>query len=124
MKRERRVLVVEDNPLIANAIEAAGESLDLKTDRATDGWEAIELLETEEYAAIVIDTDLPRHSGFGVLTYLREEVGDHLGNVILMTSSDRDTLRQKFVDDNVQVIEKTGEVEALARIVRIACGQE
>ena len=114
MKRDERVLIVEDNPLIAAAIEKAGQRLNLRTDVATDGWDAIEKLQKESYAAIVIDTDLPRHSGYGVLTYLREENGDHLENVILMTSSD-----QQFTE-HLRVIAKTTVVEEIAAAVSSA----
>jgi DNA-binding response OmpR family regulator len=117
----RRVLIVEDNPLLARAIEQAGEQFQLCADCATDGWDAIEKLETEEYAAIVIDTDLPRHSGFGVLTYLREEVGGELGHVIVMTSADCDEVRRKVSGDRVQVIPKTGGPDDLARAISSAC---
>jgi len=48
-----RILIVEDNPMLAEAIERAGEQLQLFADRATDGWDAIEMLECGEYAAIV-----------------------------------------------------------------------
>ena len=106
-----RILVVEDNPLIAAAIEREGEHQQISADRAFDGWEAIEKLENEDYAAIVIDADIPRHSGFGVLTYLREESGDDLGNVVVMTSSDR------TFDDSVSVVRKTDEMSELVRAV-------
>ena len=112
-----RILLVEDNPLIVSAIEREGEQKQIRTDHATDGWEAIEKLETEDYSAIVIDADLPRHSGFGVLTYLREEIGTDLGNVVVMTSADH-----KF-DDSVNVVRKTDEVSELARAVFLACGE-
>ncbi|HEX9161041.1 MAG TPA: response regulator, partial [Thermoanaerobaculia bacterium] len=113
MRKGERILVVEENSLVANAIEAAGDRFPVTLDRATDGWEAIELLENEDYAAIVIDSDLPRHSGFGVLTYLREEVGDRLDNVIVMTSSDEDTLRRKLSEDRLKVVSKDKAVAAL-----------
>ena len=112
-----KILLVEDNPLIASAIEREGESKQIRTEHATDGWEAIEKLETDhEYSAIVIDTDLPRHSGFGVLTYLREEIGPGLANVVVMTSSNR------TFDDVVNVVRKTEEISELARAVFMACG--
>ncbi len=114
-----RILIVEDSPSLTHAVERAGEGLQLKIDRATDGWEAIEKLETEDYAAIVIDADLPRHSGFGVLNYLREEVGSELGNVIVMTS-DRDDVRRK-VSDQVKVLGKSDdEVAAALKLVTTA----
>ena len=111
-----KILLVADNPLIASAIEREGESKQIRTEHATDGWEAIEKLETDDdYSAIVIDTDLPRHSGFGVLTYLREEIGPNLGNVVVMTSSNR------TFDDAVNVVRKTDEISELARAVFLAC---
>jgi len=115
-----KLLVVEDNPLIAAAIERAGDRLKLQTDVATDGWAAIELLRDFSYRAIVIDTDLPRHSGYGVLSYLREEKGDHLRNVILMTSCDTDSVRDR-VRESLQIISKTEQVDEIAVAVTSAC---
>src|SRR5687767_15267996 len=89
MGREDRVLVVEDNPAICHELDER-----FNCDCATDGWDAIEKLETGEYDAIIIDADVPRHSGYGVLTYLREEVGGELPNVILMTSCDQEQVRE------------------------------
>ena len=115
-----RLLIVEDNPLIAAAIEKAGERLNLQADFATDGWDAIEKLQNQKYGAIVIDTDLPRHSGFGVVSYLREEVGDRLENVLLMTSADHATVR-KYSGESLRVIGKTAQVDEIAAALN--CGE-
>lgn len=112
VKKEERVLVVEANPLVTHAIEQAGERLPFHCDRASDGWEAIEKLELEDYAAIVIDTDAPRHSGFGVLTYLREEVGEDLRNVIVV--SDRDDVTQRLRGERLRVVRRDEAVDALS----------
>jgi DNA-binding response OmpR family regulator len=111
MKKDGRVLLVEDNASVADAIEAA-----FPCDRATDGWDAIEKLESGDYAAIVIDTDMARHSGFGVLTYLREEVGEGFDNVIVVTSSDRDALRRR-ISDNLRVVSKDDAVAEITRVM-------
>ena len=108
-----RLLIVEDNPLIAAAIEKAGERLNLHADFATDGWDAIEKLRSGDYAAIVIDTDLPRHSGYGVITYLQEENGDSLGNVVLMTTADHASVRQR-TSERLCVIDTTEAIDAIA----------
>ena len=115
-----KLLIVEDNPLIAAAIEKAGERLNLQAEFATDGWDAIEMLQNEQYSAIVIDTDLPRHSGYGVVAYLREEVGDRLGNVLLMTSADHATVRQ-HTSESVRVIGKTEQVDEI--VAALHCGE-
>jgi DNA-binding response OmpR family regulator len=115
----KRVLVVENNPLIASAVEAAGARLQMHIDRATDGWDAITLLESETYDAIVIDADLPLHSGYGVLTYLHEEVGTmELGNVIVM-SADADHARQYVPGDRVRVMQTTGDAEEMEQALRV-----
>jgi DNA-binding response OmpR family regulator len=120
MKRDDKILVVEDNPLIARAIEEAGFQLDVTCDCATDGWDAIEKLENQSYAAIVIDADVPHHSGYGVLTYLREEVGgDAMQNVIFMTGADRDAVRRK-IGAHLNVVAKADAVAEITRIMNRA----
>jgi DNA-binding response OmpR family regulator len=111
MKREDKILVVEDNPVICRAIE---EKFDC--DCATDGWDAIEKLESRDYAAIIIDADVPRQSGYGVLTYLREENGDEMSNVILMTSDDASAVRRR-VGPNLNIIDKADAVEELTKVL-------
>ena len=109
MGREDKVLVVENNPAICREMEQR-----FNCDCATDGCDAIEKLETGDYAAIVIDADVPHHSGYGVLTYLREELGGELPNVIFMTNSDRDSIRRR-VGNSLTVVDKA---DALAELTR------
>ena len=110
MRREK-ILVVENNPTISRTIEER-----FNCDCATDGWDAIEKLESGDYAAIVIDADVPHHSGYGVLAYLREEVGDELRNVIFMTSSDREVVRRNY-GQQLTVVGKDQAVEEIARVL-------
>ena len=111
MRREEKILVVEDNPAICREMEQQ-----FNCDCATDGWDAIEKLETGEYAAIVIDADVPHHSGYGVLTYLREEVGGEMPNVIFMTSAGGDEIRRRF-GTTLNVIDKADAVSEVTRVL-------
>lgn len=119
MPRDGKILIVEDNPIILRALEEAGEGLHVLCERATDGWDAIEKLELSDYDAIVIDADVAHHSGYGVLTYLREEVGEHLDNVILMTSSDRDEVRRRVGGGHLTVCDKADAVAEITRVVSV-----
>lgn len=101
-----KMLVVENNPLICNAVETVGQRLRMDVDCATDGWEAIGYLENETYDAIVIDADLPRHSGYGVLAFLHEEVGRELPNVVVI-SADTDSVRRHVTEGCVRVMKAT-----------------
>lgn len=113
---ESRLLIVENNDAFTDAVERAGLGLNLIVDKATDGWDAIAKLEEHEYDAIVVDANLPRYSGFGVVTYLREEHG-HLENLILMTDTDEADISRRLGEDSVQVIRKTECVEDLASAI-------
>ena len=90
MGREDKILVVEDNPVICREMEAK-----FNCDCATDGWDA---------------------SGYGVLTYLREENGEELANVIFMTSSDRDSV-QRRIGGGLHVIDKADAVDEITRML-------
>jgi DNA-binding response OmpR family regulator len=116
MTKDDKLLIVEDNPLVAAAIEKAGAGLDIQIDIATDGWDAIEMLRTEQYTGIVVDTDLPRQSGYGVLTYLRQENGDDFTNVLVVTSADGETVRQR-VSQHLHVIPK-GDVDEITAAIK------
>jgi DNA-binding response OmpR family regulator len=111
MGPENRVLVVEDNPAICRELEQRFDC-----DCATDGWDAIEKLETGDYAAIVIDADVPHSSGYGVLTYLREEVGGELPNVIFMTSDEPASIRRR-VGTTLTVIRKRDAIDEVTRVL-------
>ena len=63
----RRVLVVEDSP--ENQLLAKGQ-LDahgLECDIVEDGWEALELMEANDYALVLMDWHLPSISGLEVI---------------------------------------------------------
>ena len=114
-----RLLIVEDTDAIREAVENGVPRLDLETDLATDGWDAIAMLEENDYDAIVVDVNLPGRSGFGVVTFLREEHGHDLGNLILMTDSDETEVARRLGEENIHVLRKdrvhelAGVIEAL-----------
>jgi DNA-binding response OmpR family regulator len=85
-KRVPRVLVIEDEPGIATAVQrglvAEGFAVDL-ADNGVDGlWRATEL----EYDAVVLDVMLPQLSGYEVLKRMR--AGKVWSPVLILTAKD------------------------------------
>src|ERR1700745_4111545 len=82
-----RVLIVEDEPLMAEAIRD-GLRLDaIAADIAGDGNSALELLATDAYDIAVLDLDIPGPSGDEIA---RRIVASGSGTGILMlTAADR-----------------------------------
>lgn len=62
-----RVLVVEDEPAIAEQLSCALEAAGYAVDRAADGHRADFLVRTEAYDAVVLDLGLPRVDGLTIL---------------------------------------------------------
>lgn len=66
-----RILVVEDDALLGDAIQAGLRQAGHAVDWMRDGASADQALATEPYAAVVLDLGLPRLSGLEVLCRLR-----------------------------------------------------
>ena len=66
-----RVLLVEDDALLGDAIQAGLKQSGYAVDWMKDGAAADQALTTEPYAAVVLDLGLPRLSGLEVLRRLR-----------------------------------------------------
>jgi two-component system OmpR family response regulator/two-component system response regulator QseB len=87
-----RVLVVEDDPLLGDGIEAGLRQQGFTVDWVRDGVAAGHAIEAEPYAAVVLDLGLPRRSGLEVLKQLR--LAKNAVPVLILTA--RDT-----VDDRI-----------------------
>ena len=69
----RRVLVVDDEPALIDAVGYALRSDGFEVSTAADGEEAIHKLGNDEFDVVVLDIMLPRLSGIEVCRRLREE---------------------------------------------------
>ena len=87
-----RILVVEDDALLGDAIQAGLKQSGYAVDWLRDGVAADQALTTEPYAALVLDWGLPRLSGIEVLRRLRGRKADT--PVILLTA--RDTVNDRI----------------------------
>lgn len=67
-----RLLIVEDDPLLAEAIEDYFKSKDWNTTIASDGDMALELFEEKIFQLILLDIMLPKQDGFTVCRKIRE----------------------------------------------------
>src|SRR5665647_2949186 len=120
-----RILVVEDDALLGDAIQAGLRQSGYAVDWLRDGIAADQALSTEPYAALVLDWGLPRLSGIEVLRRLRDRKADI--PVILLTA--RDTVNDRIegldsgADDYLVKPFDMGELAARLRaLVRRASG--
>jgi len=91
-----RILVVEDDALLGDAIQAGLKQAGYAVDWMKDGASADQALATEPYAAAVLDLGLPRLSGLDVLRRLRGR--DAPVPVLILTAMDAVEDRIKGLD--------------------------
>jgi two-component system OmpR family response regulator/two-component system response regulator QseB len=121
-----RILVVEDDPLLADGLQAGLKQAGFDADRAQDGIEADLALTSHSYAAVLLDLGLPRLDGLALLKKLRAR-SDRVP-VLILTA--RDAIEQRIqgldsgADDYVVKPVDLGELAARLRaLVRRSKGE-
>ena len=69
--KARKILIVDDEPVIRSLCRYALQSDDLKFEEAGDGKQALEMLRANPYDLVLLDIDLPSMKGNEVLAALR-----------------------------------------------------
>ena len=95
-----RILVVEDDALLGDAIQMGLKQSGYAVDWMKDGVSAEQALRTEPYAAVVLDLGLPRLSGLEVLRHLRSRNNRENARtpVLILTAMDTVDDRIKGLD--------------------------
>jgi DNA-binding response OmpR family regulator len=125
-----RVLLVEDDALLGDAIQAGLKQSGYAVDWMQDGISAEQALATESYAAVVLDLGLPRLSGLEVLRRLRNRNAQKNTHTPVLILTAMDTVDDRIkgldagADDYLVKPFDMGELAARMRaLIRRASGQ-
>ncbi len=88
------VMVVDDSVTIRRTLEQMLTSAGFKTTVAHDGYEALELMENELPAVVILDVEMPRLSGFELLRIMRASPQYQRVRVAMLTSRAADKHRE------------------------------
>ncbi|WP_309646670.1 response regulator [Phenylobacterium sp.] len=102
-----RILVVEDEPMILELITTRLELAGYQTFHGRDGFEGIERLAELRPHAMILDINMPRLDGFGVLRHMK--FSGQLARVPVMVLTARNQA------DDVQTAIKLGARDFLAK---------
>ena len=91
-----RILVVEDDPLLGDGIQAGLAQAGFSVDWVKDGVAADVAVKTASYAAVVLDLGLPRLAGLELLRRMR--AGGNRTPVLILTARDSVEDRIKGLD--------------------------
>jgi DNA-binding response OmpR family regulator len=100
MDSAKRALVVDDDEPIRMMLAKVVERQNLAVDTARDGAEAIEKIDRDGYALIILDLMMPRVDGFAVLRYMQEHHPDMIPCTIIASAVPENEILKKF-DGNV-----------------------
>ncbi|MEO6976598.1 MAG: response regulator transcription factor [Gallionella sp.] len=125
-----RVLLVEDDALLGDAIQAGLKQSGYAVDWMQDGISAEQALATEPYAAVVLDLGLPRLAGLEVLRRLRNRNAQKNMHTPVLILTAMDTVDDRIkgldagADDYLVKPFDMGELAARLRaLIRRASGQ-
>jgi two-component system, OmpR family, response regulator AdeR len=109
------VLIVEDEPDIADLLEAYLRREQFRTERASDGSSAVQLHRTARPDLVLLDVNLPEFDGFEVLRKIRETAQTP---VIMVTAlaQDLDKLLGLKLGADDYVVKPFSPLEVVARV--------
>lgn len=115
VNQSQLVLIVEDEPDIADLLEAYLRREQFRTERASDGSSAVRLHRAARPDLVLLDVNLPEFDGFEVLRKIRETAQTP---VIMLTalSQDLDKLLGLKLGADDYVVKPFSPLEVVARV--------
>ncbi|MEO8634987.1 MAG: ATPase, T2SS/T4P/T4SS family [Gemmatimonadales bacterium] len=86
-----KVLVADDDPQMRRLVRAVLEREGMQVTEAADGLDAVDAIGQRQFDLIILDMDMPRLDGLGVLEELRASVSTSQIPVIVLTARSDDT---------------------------------
>ncbi len=91
MNLEIRLLFVDDDPVTQTIIGRLFKRLGLVVDTASNGREAINMLEHHHYDLILLDISMPIMDGLSTARYIRKNCSEAKRNVFIVGSTGYDS---------------------------------
>lgn len=116
----KKILLVEDEPLLANLLKQRLEKEGFEVVAGHDGEEALKILETVQPDLILLDIILPKVSGFEVMEAIQKNPNYKKAPIIVISNLGQDTDMAKgqslgaiqyFIKAQVSIEELTGKIK-------------
>jgi CheY-like chemotaxis protein len=121
-EQQKRVLVVDDDPVVRALLVWTLKRHSLIVDEASDGLAALALIKEHQYSVIVLDLVMPLLDGFGVLTALHGPSMASPPVVLVITGAERRAVDHLDPQRIHGIVRKPFDPEELASLV-VACAE-
>lgn len=113
-----RILVVDDEEPVRGVLKSYLEKFDYRTLEATDGKEALRLLETEPVDIVISDNQMPGMSGVELYRRIEERDPQLAGRFLLITGAKHAPEVVGFVrDSKASFLEKPFQLKEISSLV-------
>ena len=114
---DRRVLIVDDDPLMRHLLNTIVRRLGYTSEEAIDGREAIRKLSVERFDSVLLDLVMPGVDGFSVLDYLGKTQPGVLRKTIVTTGLPEKYRASMDSQSVCAVVEKPLDPKAIAALI-------
>ena len=118
---EMRILICDDDEALVSMVrfKLTRENLG-EVDKAIDGREAKNLLQSHDYNLVITDIHMPFHSGLEIITFIRNELRKNTPIIVLSAEGLEDTVLQAFeIGANDFITKPFSPAELAVRVKRI-----
>ena len=117
LRSKPRVLVLDDDMSMQKLVSVLLKRGGYRVDVVSSGKKAIEALERQAYAAILLDLMMPTEGGMTVIRHLRESNPQKLQRVIVLTATPQSVVK-KMASDVFAIVQKPFQAEELFAAVK------
>jgi two-component system response regulator PilR (NtrC family) len=96
MPKDKKVLIVDDNPNMSSLLSDILEIFECKSVCAADGEEALRCLKSQKFDMVITDLRMPKMHGIDLLKTVKEGYPDL--PVVVITGFSGDTTRDEAID--------------------------
>jgi DNA-binding response OmpR family regulator len=86
-----KIIIIDDNADITDAISLFAESQNYSCHVCNDGKEGSNIAKKENFDLILLDLTMPDFSGYDVLSILKNESNFDMKKIVVLTASNLDT---------------------------------
>lgn len=124
MRSRKKILVVEDNSQLRNALVIKLRSLDYNVVQAPNGEDGLGLALSEQPDLLILDLLMPRMGGHEMLRLLhKNEMGKHIPAIILTNDGSRESVDEALLNGAPAYFSKSGtSLKELVEIVSYHLG--
>jgi len=120
MEKKKKVMIVEDDTVLANALSLALQNEGYELSIATDGEEAEKMIQQEIPDLVLLDLLLPIKNGFEILKVMRQNPNTRDISVVILTNFEQETsiLEGKKLGVKDYIVKANVDIQDIPEIVK------